>query len=109
MSKKRKTKKAELKESNPQFKQQYADAYCNPLAQAVHTYKTLKHEEEDLNADNIARALHAQNDALKANDSTRMEQILMMQAPQSVLRKNHLIPKVDMQLQVYTFMVILQF
>lgn len=80
MSKKKKMKKTELDENSPEFKQLYADNYCSPLIQAAHTYEALKHEKEDLEVENVAHALQTQNEALKVNDSTRMEQILMMQA-----------------------------
>jgi len=66
--------------TTPEYKKQYAEQYAAPATQAANTYITLKHKGEPLDYDEISKELTAQNKALRNNDLTRVEDILMAQA-----------------------------
>lgn len=65
---------------NPEYQEMYAKQYASPAIQAANTYITFKHKEEPLDCGEITKELTAQNKALRNNDLTRIEDILMAQA-----------------------------
>lgn len=77
MSKRKNTKPPE---HTAEYAKQYAEQYAAPATQAANTYITFKHKEEPLDYAEISKELEAQNKALRNNDLTRIEDILMAQA-----------------------------
>lgn len=75
-----KEKLTEYLEQTQEYKKQYAEQYAAPATQAANTYITFKHKEEPLDYGEISRELEAQNKALRNNNLSRVEDILMAQA-----------------------------
>lgn len=64
----------------PEYQKFLSEYYVSPVVQASSTYNAFKSKEETFRFQGIKDALEAQNEALRSNDFTRIEDILMAQA-----------------------------
>lgn len=64
----------------PEFQKQLAQQFASPIVQASNTYLAYKHKEEFLEYEEIVNELELQTKALRSNDMSRVEDILMAQA-----------------------------
>jgi hypothetical protein len=64
----------------PEFQKQFAQQFASPIVQASNTYLAYKHKEEFLEYEEIVIELELQTKALRSNDMSRVEDILMAQA-----------------------------
>lgn len=64
----------------PEYQKILADHYASPVVQAASTYGAFKHKEETFSFEGMKGALEAQNEALRSNDLTCVENMLLAQA-----------------------------
>lgn len=63
-----------------EFQKMVAENYISPSMRAASTYDTFKHKDEDFTFSGLREALENQNNALRSNDLTRLEDMLFTQA-----------------------------
>ncbi len=63
-----------------EFQKIIADHYVSPVVQAASTYGAFKHKDETFTFDGVKGVLEAQNEVLRSNDLTCVENMLLAQA-----------------------------